>query len=288
MPSSRKGRAGISAVAMAAVLGSTLACEGTAQADESSEDIELRYDLRIDLPVTLGLAGGLIAYTAVGRDNILPPGCRWCDGTRPNVNAVDGFFRDAFVRRDTQPASQMSHGISYAAAPVVITSLVAAVEWDDGKTKNFFVDALIVSEATLTAVAFSELVKAAALRERPNIHVLVEEDHHAAEGAKSGANHSFPSGHTLAVMALTASAGTVAGMRRYRAAPVIWVTGSLIAVAAGYLRMAADQHYFTDTLAGAAIGLGVGTAMPLLFHGPVSRPAMVTADAHQLSLTIAF
>lgn len=269
-------------------MATVLAGEGVAQADESSQDVELRHDVRIDLPVTIALAGGLIAYTAVGRDNLLPPGCRWCDGTRPTVNPVDELFRNAFVRRDTQPASQLSHVVSYATAPAFITALLAAVEWDEGKTKNFLVDAMIVSEAALTAVALSEGIKAFTLRERPNIHVLVDEDHHAAEGAKSGANHSFPSGHTLAIMALTASAGTVAGMRRYRAAPVIWVTGTILSLAAGYLRMAADQHYFTDTLAGAAIGLGVGAGMPLLFHGPKSTPAFVTADGRTLSLTVAF
>lgn len=262
--------------------------EGRAHADESAPDIELRHDLRIDVPVILTLAAGLITWTSVGRDNLLSPGCHWCDGTRPGVNALDDFFRTAFVRRDTQPASQMSHGLSYGAAPVIVTGLLAAVEWDEGKTKNFLVDALIVSETTLAAVAISESIKALTLRERPNIHVLVEQDHHDAEGAKSGANHSFPSGHTLAIMALTASAGTVAGMRHYRAAPVIWVTGTVMALAAGYLRMAADQHYFTDTLAGAVIGLGVGAGLPLLFHGPRRAPALLTSDGRSMSVTIAF
>lgn len=262
--------------------------EPVAQADESSQDIELRHDLRIDLPVTIALAGGLIAYTAVGRDNILPAGCHWCDGARPDVNAVDGFFRDAFVRRDTIPASQTSHVLSYGAAPVVTAALLGAVEWDEGKTKNFLVDGLVVAESTLTAVAVSEVIKAFTLRERPNVHAVVEQDHHDAEAAKSGANHSFPSGHTLAIMALTASAGTVAGMRGYRATPVIWVTGTVMALAAGYLRMAADQHYFTDTLAGAVIGLGVGAGVPLLFHGPRATPAFVASDGRTLRVTIPF
>jgi membrane-associated phospholipid phosphatase len=283
-PSSRKGLAPCVIALMAVVLGG----ERVARAEETSQDIELRHDLRIDVPVIVGLAGGLIAYTAVGRDNLLPPGCRWCDGTRPSMNAVDDFFRTALVRRDTAPAGQLSHVVSYVSGPIIITTLLAAAEWDEAKTKNFLVDGVIVSEATLTAVAVSEAIKAFTLRERPNIHVLVDEDHHATESAKSGANHSFPSGHTLAIMALTASAGTVAAMRHYRAAPVIWITGTMLALAAGYLRIAADQHYFTDTLAGAALGLGIGAGMPLLFHGPRSIPALVTADGRTLSLTIGF
>jgi membrane-associated phospholipid phosphatase len=269
---------------MAVVLGG----EGVAQADESSTDVELRYDLRVDLPVTIAIAGGLIAYTAVGRDELLPDRCRWCDGDRPKVNAFDDFFRDALVRRDTGPASKTSHVVSYAAGPAVIAGLLAAAELDEGKSKNLVVDALIVAEATLAAVASSEVVKALTLRERPNIHAVVDQDRHDADAAKIGSNLSFPSGHALAVMALTASAGTVASMRRYRAAPAIWVTGTMLTLAASYLRMAADQHYMTDTIAGAAIGLGVGAGVPLLFHGPKSTPALIGADGRTLSVTIAF
>src|SRR5690606_15106724 len=199
-------------------------------------------------------------------------------GSRPDVNAVDGFFRDALLRRDTHAASVTSHIVTYAVAPASTTALLAAVAWDEGKIKNFFVDAMIVVESTLTVVAIEEVVKAFTMRERPNVHVVVDEREHAEAAAVTGANFSFPSGHTLAIMALTASAGTVAGMRRYRAAPVIWVTGTMLALAAGYLRIAGDQHYFTDTLAGAVMGAGVGTAMPLLFHGPVRTPAMMQSD----------
>ena len=41
-----------------------------------------------------------------------------------------------------------------------------------------------------------------------------------------------------------------------------------IGAATAYTRIAADEHYFTDTLAGAAIGTVVGGGIPLLFHRP--------------------
>jgi membrane-associated phospholipid phosphatase len=89
-------------------------------------------------------------------------------------------------------------------------------------------------------------------------------------------------------MALTASAGTVSGMRGYRATPVIWITGTILTLAAAYLRIAADQHYFTDTLAGAAMGLGVGAGLPLLFHGPKAPLGGFYTDGRTLNLTFAF
>jgi membrane-associated phospholipid phosphatase len=34
----------------------------------------------------------------------------------------------------------------------------------------------------------------------------------------------------------------------------------------GYLRIAAEQHYLTDVLAGAAVGTAIGWAVPHFFH----------------------
>jgi membrane-associated phospholipid phosphatase len=55
-------------------------------------------------------------------------------------------------------------------------------------------------------------------------------------------------------------------MRRYRWAPVIWGVGLVSAAAVGYLRIAADQHYFTDVLVGAAAGSAIGFAIPYGLH----------------------
>ena len=41
--------------------------------------------------------------------------------------------------------------------------------------------------------------------------------------------------------------------------------------AVGYTRMAADQHYLTDVLVGAAVGAGIGVGMPLWLHGREDR-----------------
>ena len=55
----------------------------------------------------------------------------------------------------------------------------------------------------------------------------------------------------------------------YRLAPVVWIAGGVLALAASYLRMAADRHYFTDVTVGAVLGTGIGIAVPLLLHRPV-------------------
>lgn len=246
-----------------------------AAADEPTAvgpDVELRHDLRVDIPVTIGLAGGLVAYSFV-REDIVASSCHWCESPRPDgVNPIDTFFRDALVRRDTNPARLASHVVSYGVAPLTTAVLLSLSSADNGTLKHAPVDVLLVGEATLTAMSVLEVVKATVSRERPNVHAEPDEEKRAQLIADGGAFASFASGHTLAVFAMTASAGTIATMRGYRLAPLVWIAGSMLGVTAAYLRVAADQHYFTDTVGGAAIGVGVGAGVPLLFHRPTSTP----------------
>jgi len=93
------------------------------------------------------------------------------------------------------------------------------------------------------------------------------------------ANLSFYSGHTNFTFALAAAAATVGRLRGYRWAPAALLVGGLVAATTGYLRIAADQHYLTDVLTGAAVGTTIGVAVPYLHrpcpgHGE-GRPATV-------------
>jgi membrane-associated phospholipid phosphatase len=74
------------------------------------------------------------------------------------------------------------------------------------------VNALLVLEASLAAIAVNE---ADALR-------------------------SFPSRHTASAMAITAAAGTIASLRGYRLAPLVWIVGTTLGLTTTYLRIAAD------------------------------------------------
>jgi membrane-associated phospholipid phosphatase len=57
-------------------------------------------------------------------------------------------------------------------------------------------------------------------------------------------------------------------MRRYRLAPLMWVTGMTFATAGAYLRIAADRHYATDVAAGMLVGAAVGFSVPYFAHRP--------------------
>ena len=57
-------------------------------------------------------------------------------------------------------------------------------------------------------------------------------------------------------------------MRGYTLAPLVWATSLPVALVTGYLRIAADRHYFTDVLVGAVLGSAIGFVVPFVFHRP--------------------
>ena len=92
-------------------------------------------------------------------------------------------------------------------------------------------------------------------------------------------NLSFYSGHTTFAFALASSTATVATMRQYRLAPLVWGAGMLLASTTGYLRIASDKHYGTDVVTGALMGTAMGVGIPYLAHRPATSLASLTVTA---------
>jgi membrane-associated phospholipid phosphatase len=146
-------------------------------------------------------------------------------------------------------------------------------------------NSLIVLESVALAGSLSQIVKFAAIRERPFVHALPPADKPLTD-SPSDNNVSFYSSHSSFAFALAVSSGTIASMRGYRMAPVVWAAGLISAASVGYLRIAADKHYFTDVLVGATVGSAFGWAVPSLFHrgsAPVAVAPM-TGDRRGLLL----
>ncbi len=266
--SKRRGaRIAVGAAVLVAVSSSSTR---TRASDPSPPQVELRGDLRVDVPVTATLGAGIVTWALV-RNEVLARSCRICDG--PEVNAVDAFFRDALKRPDGAPAKTISNVLSYGVAPVGLAALSVLAAEDHGALRDVPTDLVYVAEGTLAALAVSESLKPLTMRERPDYHALRTPEERAAYPADGEPLLSFPSGHGGTIMALTGAAGTIAMMRGYRLAPLIWLTGSILGVTTGYLRIAADRHYFTDVVAGWTISGLVGAGVPYLFHRPRASAA---------------
>lgn len=85
----------------------------------------------------------------------------------------------------------------------------------------------------------------------------------------------YPSGHTTAVVAIAATLTVLLlASPRSAGARTIWVLPALAFVLAGVVAVAViglRWHYFTDTVAGAAVGIGTVCALALVLDLPAVR-----------------
>jgi membrane-associated phospholipid phosphatase len=261
-----------------AVLGVTLlllllARGSTARGDDqgahhepASHRDELTYDVRIDGTITLA-AGALWLGSDLIGDQFAPNGCRWCAS-----NGLDDAVRDAFRWQNGGAAHTASNVIAYVALPAAEAALLALAAWRDGRRGELAGNVLVVGEAVAISGVLVQLVKYTVGRERPYVHDLPPAEKPRTTDPGDN-NLSFYSSHTSVAFALATAAGSVATLRGYRAAPALWAVGVAAALTVGYLRIAADRHYFTDVLTGAAVGTAVGVGVPFLFHRQRRRGA---------------
>lgn len=177
--------------------------------------------------------------------------------------AFDRSVRNTLVWEDVERANKLADVTGYYAAPLFAIGSIAVAGWGHGLGRTLD-DTIPVAQSAVAVGLFHHLVKLWVPRERPAQHfdgVKVEPE--------SEQRYSFYSGHTSLAFSLAVSAGTVAHLRGYRAEPVIWATGLTLAGATAYLRIAADAHYTSDVLTGAALGSLAGILVPLLVHGDV-------------------
>lgn len=130
-------------------------------------------------------------------------------------------------------------------------------------------DLLIVAEAAAAAISLNQVVKFIAGRERPFVHVLPEAEKPLTRLPEDN-NLSFYSGHSTFAFAVAVGAGTVAQLRGYPRAWLVWLVTLPIAASVPLLRMGADRHYLTDVLVGSGLGAAFGYALPALLHGRVA------------------
>ena len=235
--------------------------EGPRQEKHSGE---LRYNLRVDLAITSIAATGWV-ITMAAMDSLAPSNCRWC-----GVNAFDKWGHDNIKWSNTGAANKAVHVTGYALAPMAALGLDALAAGYDHRLSNFWVDALVIAEAAALSSFATQLVKISTGRQRPSAHFGG-----GSQGPRD--NISFYSGHTSLAFSLAAASGTVATMRGYRLAPLVWGAGLAVAATTGYLSLASDRHYLTDVIAGAVLGSAFGFGIPYLFHRPREEEAPRTA-----------
>lgn len=226
-------------------------------------DETFKFRASVDLPIGLGAAAtwGLLAILK----NQLSSSCRWCDRSSTGgdgLNAFDRGARNVFKWSNTTAAGTLSDVSTFVVTPLFVAGVGLAAAGSPHRWRRWAMDILIVAEATAISGALTYIVKYAASRQRPFVHFQLLEgiDHKT----NVDDNASFFSGHTTFAFAVATAGGTVASLRHYKLAPLIWAVGMSLATFSGYLRIAADQHYLSDVLVGAAVGSAIGAGVPLL------------------------
>lgn len=219
----------------------------------------LVYRWKIDLSLTAAL-GAFVLVTEAAKAQLEPGACRFCEPP-----TIDAEAQGALRWGDPDPARHASDALAWVLVPGL------ALGWDFVATSSLpdrgrmrAVDLGLMAEAGAIALALDQTVKFAAGRERPFVHARAPADRLRLHDPDD--DLSFYSGHTTLSFALAVSAGEVAELRGYREAPWIWASGLAAASLTGYLRIAADKHWLSDVVTGAAVGAAVGALVPLL-HG---------------------
>ena len=251
----------------AAFCAALTAHEGISHAQEAAPPrVELRHNLNVELPAVGGLAVVVVGFRLL-RDDLEPSSCRICDSSVPGrVNAIDGWFRGELKYSDTGPVNVVSYVLAFGLAPVSAAGLTMLAAHADQRDSEDLVDVVAIAEGGFAAMLATEVLESTTLRMRPYVHAIEDPAERDRVIAQKGAFHSFPAGHVVETFGLAAASGVVAGRRGYRLAPLVWGAGLTLGFATAYTRIAADRHYFTDVLAGAAIGTVVGGGVPFLLH----------------------
>lgn len=190
------------------------------------------------------MAGVLTGALGIGvseyyKADLVPQEPRW--KTPPTV---DADIRNAAVWSNTKLAATMSDVFLFGIIPAAAFISPLATNHDYGRA------ALTIGEAAVVTGVITQIAKFSAARGRPFAY-------YANDYSSPDSKLSFFSGHTSYSFALCLSSAMLLSERYSQYSAVIYTVALLLAALPGYLRIAADKHYFTDVLAGAAIGSGV-------------------------------
>ena len=212
---------------------------------------------RLELPL-LSIGAGLWMTTDFLKPQLAPRKCRLC-----RDNPLDDAAQKALLwdeRHDAAAAA--SDWLLFAIVPATTFGAALALGAVAEGGRGAFVNALTLAEALVLTSGLTQIAKYTVARARPYVRLQREQNRDFVAGRDD--HLSFFSGHTSSTFALAVAAGTTASLRGQRMQAVVWPVGLTLACLTGYLRMAADRHYFTDVLTGALVGSLVGVLVPFL------------------------
>jgi membrane-associated phospholipid phosphatase len=246
------------------------------RAATAQEVVGTAYRLRLEVDLPIVLIGGAVASSFFFMDEAPGVACApECDRSR--LNALD---RPSAGNYDPNWSK-----VGNIATAATMLAPIAVLTIDRGFQRGLN-DSLVVAEAALVASALQITVSYAAARPRPRVYGT-----EAPLGQRTDANaaRSFFSGHVANTVATT-----VAGFRTYQRLHRPAIAWTLLGLGlagstfVGVSRVAAGSHFPTDVVAGAAVGAGMGLALPAMHSRGTTLLPLPTTDGAGLSLLTTF
>ena len=223
------------------------------------------------------LATGLVVTTAPGWFDFEPrlPSRLQAAGVNPLDRSVIG--------NHSRGADRLSDGLLITSMTLPYALGLGEALFSDAPAawRDFGRDALVLSETLLASWALCNLVKFSVHRSRPYAYDLTD-DHPLARDPESAL--SFYSGHTALAFSM-ATAGAFLFTRRHPDSPwllPLWLGVESAAAAVAVMRVRAGKHFWTDVLTGAAVGAGLGLAVPWLHELSDREPWLADLGVDQL------
>ncbi len=216
-------------------------------------------DLGLDLGLTIGAITILGLPDIIGHEIIRP----WCglDCDKNDINSMDrrvvgntSKFADVF--------SDVGLGVSDA-LPFVLGTLDVLISHPPDAWSGWAKDTMVLAETLSLTLASTNLIKYVVRRPRPFVYSDQVDDQIRLAPDSS---LSFPSGHTSSSFAM-ATAYSFTFMHRHPNTPLVipvWIGTLGLAAAVGVARTQAGEHFYTDVIAGAVLGAGMGLLVPYL------------------------
>ena len=174
-----------------------------------------------------------------------------------NPNQINNF--DRFATKFYSPNADKASDVFWAGTHAFPFLFFA----NKKSRKDFGKIAALYGETFFITTGITLLIKTTTKRNRPFVY---NPDAPLAKKTTRNARTAFLSGHTSISAANSFFAAKVFSdyYPESKWKPVVWTTAAVIPAITGYLRIRAGKHFPTDTIAGYALGAGVGVLIPHL------------------------
>ena len=228
-------------------------------------DSPFAVDLTIDLPVFAGALSASVIPSLIDAE-LATPHCDPCDPS--NVNGLDR----GVIGNDNRSADDVSDIFQFVIPTLAAVGSLLHIKhgW-----RAVLEDLLIIGESVALAGATRQLTALAIRRPRPFMYVpgLRPESR-----GKANAAGAFFSGHAAVVFAASLSFTYLHTARNpHMKHKWLWWLGSIaVAAPVPFMRVASGKHFWTDVMAGTAVGTVFGLLVPAI-HLATKRSSSETS-----------